>query len=156
MRWRSNSRVWYRDLSLAILRHSRTCRFSCYLSDRNSSNESRRWRVFVYTLITNMPCWFKFVALFLVAFMLFDVCAPEPCEAQLSAPAQSTSVCQGSHDGSGSGSCQFEEDCFNCAHYAPGTMFLLQPSSVSLFVEPNSFVPSVNRSPLVPYHPPRA
>ena len=98
----------------------------------------------------------KFVALFMFAFLVFDVCAPEPCENQASL-SEATSVRASSHQSSGnSEGCQFEEDCFNCAHFAPGHAFVLEPIAVVAFTDSDWHLASLDGTPLLPYHPPRA
>ena len=52
--------------------------------------------------------------------------------------------------------CSFEEDCFNCAHFAPGHSFTLTKIAVVDFAEADLLVASLDRPPVVPYHPPRA
>ena len=103
-----------------------------------------------------MPRWIKFVALFMLAFALFDVCTPEPCAAQVLLPSQSQTQIQAQHEGGSGESCQFEEDCFSCAHFTPGTSFVLAPVAIVSFTEPALFVPPLDGTPLIPYHPPRA
>lgn len=102
-----------------------------------------------------MPRWIKFVAFFMFAFLLFDVCAPEACESQTFAPASIQTQVSG-HQSSGAGEgCQFEEDCFNCAHFAPGATFTLEPIAVVAFADTTLLVSSLDGTPLIPYHPPR-
>ncbi len=103
-----------------------------------------------------MSRWIKFVALFMLAFLVFDVCAPESCAAQalLSVPAQ-VQVNAHQSDGSSQG-CQFEEDCFNCTHFSPGHTFVLDPIPVVAFTNANKYESSLDGIPLAPYHPPRA
>jgi hypothetical protein len=101
-----------------------------------------------------MPRWIKFVALFMLTFALFDVCSPEQCEAQLLGPVQHSVQVQTQQNSDGD-SCQFEEDCFNCAHYAPGVTLVLQPIAVIAFKQPDLLLASIERPPLTPYHPPR-
>ena len=103
-----------------------------------------------------MPRWIKFVALFLVAFALIDVCDPETCEAQKISPIQTSSSIQVQHNADGDGSCQFEEDCFACAHFAPGAAIDLQSLGVVTLASVEVVVPSLDGTPLLPYHPPRA
>jgi len=103
-----------------------------------------------------MPRWIKFVALFMLAFAVFDVCTPEPCEAQILTPVQSQDRLQAQQSSGGGDTCQFEEDCFNCAHYAPGTTFVFHPIGMISFRAPDPFVPTLDGTPLIPYHPPRA
>jgi hypothetical protein len=104
-----------------------------------------------------MRSWIKFVAVFILAFMMFDVCSPERCEAQPLAPTPSSIQIHAQQNAGSSGdSCQFEEDCFNCAHYAPGSSVLLESSEIIAFTHPDLFVPPLDGSPLLPYHPPRA
>jgi hypothetical protein len=102
-----------------------------------------------------MPRWIKFVALFIITFAVLDVCAPERCEAQFLFPTQ-TSIQFHSDQNSGAiDSCQFEEDCFNCAHFTPGTGFVLQTIGVIAFTQPDRFLSSIEQPLLAPYHPPR-
>jgi hypothetical protein len=101
-----------------------------------------------------MPRWIKFVALFILTFAVFDVCAPERCEAQV--PTQTSVQFHPDQNPGGGDSCQFEEDCFNCAHFAPGTGFVLQPFGVIAFTLPDQFFSSIEQPLLAPYHPPRA
>ena len=103
-----------------------------------------------------MHRWVKFVAIFMLAFAFFDVCTPEPCEAHVLAPEQSQTQFQVQHDGGNGESCQFEEDCFSCGHFTPGTSFVLSPIAVVSFTDPPLFVPPLDGTPLIPYHPPRA
>lgn len=102
-----------------------------------------------------MPRWVQFAALFMLTFVVFDVCSPESCEAQLSAPIERSMQFQAQQNAGGD-SCQFEEDCFNCAHYAPGIAFVVEPIAVVAFQQPDLFVPSLEQPLLLPYHPPRA
>jgi hypothetical protein len=101
-----------------------------------------------------LPRWFQFVALFMTMFVLLDVCTPEPCEAQTATTAQSTAQFQLQHSGAGD-NCQFEEDCFACAHYAPGCMFFLQPSEAVMNALPATYISTLAGTPVLPYHPPR-
>jgi hypothetical protein len=101
-----------------------------------------------------MPRWIKLVALFMLTFALFDVCSAESCEVQL-LPTQDSVRFQTLRS-SGGDCCQFEEDCFNCAHFAPGIRFVLQPIGVVAFTHPDLFLSSIEQSLLAPYHPPRA
>lgn len=95
----------------------------------------------------------KFVALFMLTFIVFDVCSAEPCEAKLLVCSQSSQFqTQGA---AGSDSCQFEEDCFNCAHYAPGAQFVLAPIAVLDYAQPELIRTSIERPLVLPYHPPR-
>jgi hypothetical protein len=87
--------------------------------------------------------------------MLFDVCVPEACEP----PSQgsysiSTQVRAQQNAGPGDG-CQFEEDCFNCAHYVPGTSTNLRSIAVIAFTITDLSIPLLDGMPLLPYHPPR-
>ena len=107
-------------------------------------------------LLIRMPRWTKFVALFMLTFAMFDVCSPEKCDAQLLGPNQSSVQILAPQNTSDSESCQFEEDCFNCAHYAPGTSFVLESTAIIAFTQTDLFIPSLDRPPLLPYHPPRA
>ena len=103
-----------------------------------------------------MSRWIKFVAVFMLTFLVFDVCAPESCEAQVLVSAQ-TQVQVSSHQGDGNGGgCQFEEDCFNCAHFSPGASFVLEPIAVVAFTGTDLYVAPLDGTPLIPYHPPRA
>jgi hypothetical protein len=100
--------------------------------------------------------WVKFVALLMTLFVVLDVCTPEPCDAQTVAPVRSQSQVQAQYDGSTTPSCQFEEDCFSCAHYAPGVIFAFQPVAVVLFEESDPLVPLLDGMPHTPYRPPRS
>jgi hypothetical protein len=102
-----------------------------------------------------MPRWVKFVALFMLTFALIDVCSAEPCEIEVPDPAQHSVQFQ-TQQPSGGDCCQFEEDCFNCAHFAPGVRFVLQPVGVIAFTQPDRFLSSIEQPLLAPYHPPRA
>ncbi len=102
-----------------------------------------------------MPSLIKVVAMFLLLFALFDVCTPERCDAQ-EISGQTQTQFQVSGSSNSGNSCQFEEDCFNCAQYAPGAAFTLEPlASVSSF-KATAFAPALAGILLVPYHPPRA
>ena len=89
-------------------------------------------------------------------FAVFDVCTPEPCEAQILPPAQSQTQLRAQHSGNGTTTCEFEEDCFSCAHYAPGTSFALGPVDVIQLKGSEVLVLSLDGAPFLPYHPPRA
>jgi hypothetical protein len=102
-----------------------------------------------------MPRWTKFVALFMLMFALFDVCSTEPCAIQLLHPTQNFAKIH-THQTSGGDCCQFEEDCFNCAHFAPGSGFVLQPVAVTAFAHPDLLLSSIEQPLMAPYHPPRA
>jgi hypothetical protein len=102
-----------------------------------------------------MPRWIKFVALFMLTFAVFDVCSPERCEAQVEVPIQSSVQFHADQNPGGGDSCQFEEDCFNCAHFTPGTGFVLQPIGVIAFTRPDMPLSSIEEPLLTPYHPPR-
>lgn len=101
-----------------------------------------------------MPRWLKFVALFMPTFAVFEVCSPEICEAQLLAFTQN-SIQFSQQSAGGDSSCAFEEDCFNCAHFAHGVGFVLQPIAVLAFAHQDVSVRSVEQPPLMSYHPPR-
>lgn len=103
-----------------------------------------------------MSVWIKVVALFLLVFALYDVCTPEPCEIRILSATQSGARFQQQHSSGDAESCQFEEDCFNCAHYAPGSSVALESVAVVAFTEPALSDPSLDGAPLLPYHPPRA
>jgi hypothetical protein len=103
-----------------------------------------------------MRSWIKFVALLMLAFVLFDVCTPESCEAQILTPVQSQAQVLTQPNPGGGETCQFEEDCFSCAHYEPGTMFVFHSVAMVSFTAPDLFVPLLDGTPLIPYHPPRA
>ena len=103
-----------------------------------------------------MSGWIKVAALFMLAFLLFDVCSPERCDAVELMAARSTAQVQAQHQDGGGDGCQFEEDCFQCAHYAPGVTFQLQPIATVAFTEPSLFLPSLDGTPRIPFHPPRA
>ncbi len=98
----------------------------------------------------------QFVALFMLAFMLFDVCTPEPCEAEIIPTQQSRNVVQAQDLAHGSDGCQFEQDCFNCASFAAGGTFDFHPVASATFTVSELFVPPLDGTPLIPYHPPRA
>jgi hypothetical protein len=105
-----------------------------------------------------MPRWIRLVALFMLAFALLDVCTPEPCEAKIVSTSSSSAArllaCQGS--ASGNDCCPFEEDCFNCAHYAPPTIVNLEPVAMVGFAEPSLGPTILSGAASIPYHPPRA
>lgn len=103
-----------------------------------------------------LPHWFRFVALFMMTFVLFDVCIPEPCDAQTPAATQSIVQIQAQHERNSGDTCQFEEDCFACAHYAPGTVFVLQPAATIIIQRSIPYLSALAGAPVVPYHPPRA
>jgi hypothetical protein len=103
-----------------------------------------------------MPRWIKFVALFMLVFALVDVCSPEHCDAQVLSSAQGTCQIQVQHDSDGGSGCPYEEDCFNCAHYSPGVIYTFQPVAMVSNTEPDSFPLTLDGTPLIPYHPPRA
>ena len=104
--------------------------------------------------LSSVTIWFKFVSLFMLSFVLFDVWTPEACEAQaLNSPLSQTQI--HARQNTGNDECQFEEDCFNCAHYAPGASIDLQPIAVIAFTDTALSMPSLDGTPLLPYHPPR-
>lgn len=104
-----------------------------------------------------MSHWIKFVAFFMLTFMLLDVCLPEKCEAQLLEPTPSSVQIQAPRNvDPASDACQFEEDCFNCAHFVPGTSIVLESGAIVAFTDTDLLIPSLDRPPLLPYHPPRA
>lgn len=102
-----------------------------------------------------VPQWIKFVALFMLTFAVFDVCTPERCDAQILTATQSQTQFQTQHNESGPATCQFEEDCFSCAHYAPGTSLAFDPVTVVPLKDSHPAVLSLDGMPLLPYHPPR-
>lgn len=106
-----------------------------------------------------MANWIKFVALFMLGFLVLDVCMPERCQAEIVPPAANGKAMvqseQNSTD-SDSDCCSFEEDCFNCGHFAPGHSFVLVPIAVIDLAIPDLLVSSLDRPPVLPYHPPRA
>ena len=98
----------------------------------------------------------KFVALFLLAFALFDVCTPEPCYAQDFFLSQDGVQLRAQHETPNSDHCQFDEDCFVCAHYTPAALGFVQLFVTVSFVvsDPHALV-LAGTTPLL-YHPPRA
>ena len=100
--------------------------------------------------------WVKFLALFIVLFALFDFCTPESCDAQALPRAAGVLQAQSSTDGAAGGeTCQFEEDCFNCAHYSPAPIILLDPVDMLAEATPESYSSPLDGIPVIPYHPPR-
>lgn len=98
----------------------------------------------------------KFVALFLVAFAIFDVCTPEVCEDEV-LPDQIATQISGKDTNPDSGaSCQFEEDCIACAHIIPATHFDLQVVMVVAAYTPDLSLPPADGTPSTLYHPPRS
>jgi hypothetical protein len=95
----------------------------------------------------------------MLAFMVCDLCTPEECQLEIVSSTTNSSTLvqaqQGPSD-SDSNSCQFEEDCFNCAHYVAGSFFFLKPIALVDFTVPDLLVASLDRPPVLPYHPPRA
>lgn len=103
--------------------------------------------------------WIKCVAVFMLAFLAFDVSAPERCQAEIAPPAgNSQTLIQSQQNPADSDSdcCSFEEDCFNCAHFAPGHSFTLGSIAVVEFAQADLNVACLDRPPVLPYHPPRA
>ncbi len=106
-----------------------------------------------------MQNWIKCVAVLMLAFMLFDVCMPERCRAELVPPnTAGKTLCQSPQNGNDSDSdgCAFEQDCFNCAFFAPGGSFVLESIAVVDVAVPDLLVSLLDRPPVSPYHPPRA
>ena len=112
-----------------------------------------RARIIEFTRM--LPRWFRFVALFMMSFVLFDVCTPEPCVAQIPPATQSGATIQLQYDSSGD-TCQFEEDCFGCAHFAPGAVFVLHPAASIITPLSISYLSMLAGIPVIPYHPPRS
>lgn len=102
-----------------------------------------------------LPHWFRFVALFMMTFVLFDVCTPEPCDAQALATPCAIQI-QVQHERSSGDTCQFEEDCFGCAHYAPGTTFAFHTAETVSVASSALYLSALSGTPVIPYHPPRA
>ena len=98
----------------------------------------------------------KFVALFLLAFALFDVCTTEPCYAQSLSPSQAGVHLKAQHETANGDSCQFEEDCFVCAHYTPAALGFMQSFVAVSFVAPDLLTLALAGTPPLLYHPPRA
>ena len=92
----------------------------------------------------------------MLVFVLLDVCVPEQCGAQMVNASQDTVQIQAQGSRNNGDTCQFEEDCFNCAHYAPGMSLLLGLVDVVAFSDPDVFVSVLDGAPGLPYHPPRA
>lgn len=105
--------------------------------------------------LERMSAWVKVVALFLLAFALFDVCTPEPCDAQL-VPGPQSAQLKSELSNTGSGACSFEEDCFVCAHYAPSLANLPQLFSIASMDDSAAPVLTLAGTLFPPYHPPRA
>lgn len=103
-----------------------------------------------------MSTWIRFVALLMFAFILLDVCTPESCDIRIPESNQSSVLAQSQQESGSSGCCQFEEDCFSCAHYAPGTQFVLHTVTASAFISPEFYSPTLAGDSFPPYHPPRA
>jgi hypothetical protein len=101
--------------------------------------------------------WTRFVALFMVAFALFDVCAPKSCVAELAAASQSgAQVRANSPEREGDSTCQFEEDCLACAHILACSHFVLENAVRVSFGEPDRYLSALDGTLALPYHPPRA
>lgn len=101
--------------------------------------------------------WPRFVALFMVTFALFDVCAAESCVAELATLSRSgVQVQANSQERDGDSTCQFEEDCLACAHILAPSHFVLENAVTVSFGEPDLYVSALDGTLALPYHPPRA
>lgn len=88
---------------------------------------------------------------------MFDFCTPENCDALTLSPTQLTLQAQTAADSTTSGeTCQFEEDCFNCAHFTPAPATLLAPVAIIAQAAPELYRPALDGIPAIPYHPPRS
>jgi len=104
-----------------------------------------------------MPRWAKFVALFLLVFALVDVCTPEACaDEAIALPAQSAIEVHATQTNPDNGrTCEFEEDCFACAHFVPAVHISFHIESIVATYEPTLVLPALDGTPSAPYHPPR-
>ena len=69
----------YNVASPSSIKHTHWCPMDCSYSSK------------YHQFSRMLSRWFRVVALFMVTFVLFDVCIPEPCSAQTTAPVQSVS-----------------------------------------------------------------
>ena len=101
--------------------------------------------------------WIRFAAVFMVAFALFDVCAPESCVTDLPALSRTGTQVQANQPDRDDGeTCQFEEDCIACSLILPGAHFVLQNETAVTFSESDLYVSTLDGTLPLPYHPPRA
>jgi hypothetical protein len=99
----------------------------------------------------------KFVAMLLLTLIAVGLCVPETCADEIwSLPSPADRVSAPNDEQSSSPyTCEFEEDCFCCAHVAPVARFALSAAPWIAFQSLEAASSELMRELKPPYYPPR-
>ena len=101
--------------------------------------------------------WRRFVVVLSLLIVVVGALMPDACaDNAIASITPISATVSMPHTGDQPFGCQHEEDCFCCAHVAPLGTFDFCPLVDVSITEPQQYPSSLEQTPSVPYHPPKA